>query len=416
MSDQIKCPKCGTQIELTEALTSNIEQVISARYEAEFNKKQMQLDSERQQLKHQKKELETQKQSVEDQVASLLKSERAKLTEQIKKQVLDSQSQQLQLLQEELQEKRTLLSEANKKEAALLKKQQELEDKSDNIDLEIQRILSEERKKIREDAIKQASEDQSLKLREKEDLIKGMQAQIENLKRRVESASQEAQGEALEGQLQDLLQEAFPYDTFEEVKKGARGADILQTVKNSIGKECGKILWESKNTKDFQKPWIEKLKGDQRDSGADVSVIVTVAMPKEIDTFDLMEEVWVTNYKCVTGLAAALRHGLIQLKRSELVSANKENLKDVIYNYITSQEFALHIKAVVNAYRQMQVDLDSEKRSMQRIWKKREVQIHNVIGNVTDIYATIEGLVGTQKVLPDIEPLSLEAVAMDEEE
>lgn len=101
-------------------------------------------------------------------------------------------------------------------------------------------------------------------MREKDDLIKSMQEQIENLKRRAEVGSQEAQGEAMEGALHDMLQQTFPFDRIEEVKKGQRGADIIQVVRNTTGKECGKILWESKYTKDFQKGWIEKLKRTSR--------------------------------------------------------------------------------------------------------------------------------------------------------
>ena len=155
-------------------------------------------------------------------------------------------------------------------------------------------------------------------------------------------------------------------------------------------------------------------KNDQREASANLAVIMSIALPSEIDSFGIYQDVWVTDYKSVIGLAMALRQSLVNLKRSEIIQSNQASLKDVIYNYITSQEFAMHIKSVVSAYKQMQEDLGSEKRSMQRIWKKRETQIQKVMGNVTDIYATIEGLVGSQKVLPEIEPLSLEAVAGDQ--
>ncbi|MCP4612938.1 MAG: DUF2130 domain-containing protein [Planctomycetes bacterium] len=348
-------------------------------------------------------------------MAEKLKAERKGIVEFERNKILAEQSEQTKALREELEEKNKKISEANKKELDLLKKQRQLEEQSEQLELEVERKLFKERKKISEDAAKKAAEESMLKMREKDDLIKAMQGQIENLKRKAETGSQERQGEALEEQLQEVLQQAFPFDKFEEIKKGARGADILQVVRNSSGKECGSILWESKNTKDFQKGWIEKLKNDQREAMANLAVIMSIALPSEIDSFGIYQDVWVTDYKSVIGLAMALRQSLVNLKRSEIIQANQASLKDVIYNYITSQEFAMHIKAVVSAYKQMQEDLDSEKRSMQRIWKKRETQIQKVMGNVTDIYATIEGLVGSQKVLPDIEPLSLEAVADDQE-
>lgn len=439
MDKTIRCPKCGAEIELTEALTGQIEQNIKAQYAAEAAKKDKQISEKAEALKKQEEELLKQQQSIDSQINNILKAERAKIAEQKKsleeqqsqienqvaeklraqrkdvaeaerKKIIAEQAEQTKALQEELEEKNKKIAEATKKELELLKKQRQLEEQSEQLELEVERKLAEERKKILEEAAKKASEENLLKMREKDDLIKAMQCQIEDLKRKAETGSQERQGEALEEQLQEVLQQAFPFDRFEEIKKGARGADILQIVRNSSGKECGSILWESKNTKDFQKSWIDKLKNDQREARANLAVIMSIALPSDIDSFGIYQDVWVTDYKSVVGLAMALRQSLVNLKRSEIIQANQDSLKDVIYNYITSQEFAMHIKAVVSAYKQMQEDLDSEKRSMQRIWKKRETQIQKVMGNVTDIYATIEGLVGSQKVLPDIEPLSLEAV------
>lgn len=439
-NDIIRCPNCNTEIELTEALTGQIEQNIKAKYIAESAKKEKQITEKVEALRKQEEELQKQQQSIDSQVIEKLKVERAKISEQKKaleeqqqqidqkveqklraqrkdiaeaerKKIVAEQAIQTKALQDELEEKNKKISEATKKELELLKKQRQLEEQSEQLELQVERKLADERKKISEDAGKKAAEESMLKMREKDDLIKAMQGQIEDLKRKAETGSQERQGEALEEQLQEVLQQAFPFDKIEEIKKGARGADILQVVRNPSGKECGSILWESKNTKDFQRSWIEKLKNDQREASANLAVIMSIALPPEVESFGLYQDVWVTDYKSVIGLAMALRQSLVNLKRSEIIQSNQASLKDVIYNYITSQEFAMHIKAVVSAYKQMQEDLDSEKRSLQRIWKKRETQIQKVMGNVTDIYATIEGLVGSQKVLPDIEPLSLEAVA-----
>ena len=406
----ILCPECGASIPLTEALTGPIEQAIRSRYEAAALTKEKKLAERFAAVERQAEELEAQKRSINEQVAEKLVSERKGIAEKERQRILAEQADEREALSQELEEKNKKLKEANQKELELRKGQRELEEKKEAFELEAARKLDAERKKIAEEARKKASDEQLLKMREKNDLIKSMQDQIENLKRKAETGSQERQGEALEGQLEDHLRLAFPYDEFEEVKKGARGADILQTVRNSMGKKCGSILWESKNTKGFQAGWIEKLKTDQRAAGANMAVIMSVALPKEIDSFGLYGDVWVTDYKSAIGLAMALRQGLVNLKRSEMVRANQDDLKGVIYDYITSQKFAMHITAVVNAYKQMQEDLESEKRSMNRIWKKRETQIQKVIGNVTDIYGTIEGFIGSQRALPDIEPLSLDSI------
>lgn len=385
MSDQtIKCPICGTQIELTEALTGQIEQDIRLKYE---------------------------QQSTE-----LLKVERKKIAESERKKILAEQFEEKQALQEELEEKNKKISEANRKELEFLKKQRELEEKGEQLELEVERKLSEERKKISDEASKKAVEEQQLKMREKDDQIAALTKNIGELKRKAEVGSQEAQGEALEQELQEYLERTFLYDKFQEVKKGARGADILQIVHNQTGKECGKILWESKNTKEFQKSWIEKLKKDQQEASADIAVIMSIALPKEIDGFGQYDGIWLTDYRLAVGLATALRQGLIEVAKQKLVATGQDSIKDVLYRYITGQEFTMRIRAVVEAFQRMNEELGKEKRAMTRIWNSREKQITTVIENVTGIHGSIEGLVGGQKALPEVKALSLESITEEEEE
>jgi len=416
MPDQtIKCPNCGTQIELTEALTGQIEQGIRAQYEAEANQKEKDLQVRLQEIKQQQKELDARQQAIEDQVAEQVKAERKKIAEQEKAKILFEQAEQRQALQDELTEKNQKLKEFQQQELELRKQQRKLQEEKEAFELEAVRKLDEQRKQIAEEAGKKAAEEQMLKLKEKDQLIESLRQQAQDWQRRAEVGSQEAQGEALEGQLQEVLEQAFPYDQFAEIKKGARGADIMQIVRNPSGTECGEILWESKNTKDFQRPWIEKLKKDQQNSGADVAVIMSMALPKEIDRFGMFEDIWVTDYKSAIGLCVALRQGLIKAQRERIVTAGRESVKDVIYNYITSNEFAMHVRAVVNSYEAMKADMDYEKRAMLRIWNKREKQINAVLDNVTQMYGSIEGLVG-QKALPTIESMSLEAIAEEDEE
>jgi hypothetical protein len=416
VSDQtIKCPKCGTEIPLTEALTGQIEQSIRAKYEAETAKKDQELDKEKEALKKQQEELENQRQSVDEKVAEQVKAERKKIAEQEKAKVLAEQSEQTKALEQELEEKRKQVIEANKKELELRKQQQKLEEEKAAMELTVQRQIDTERKKILEEAGEKAAEEQQFKMREKDDLIKSMQVQIENLKRRAESGSQEAQGEAMEGALHDILQQTFPFDRIEEVKKGQRGGDVVQVVRNTAGKECGKILWESKYTKDFQKVWIEKFKKDQQEEGVEIAVIVTMTLPKEIKNFGPLENIWITNFASAMGLSAALRMGLINAAREKALTDNRETLKDIIYKYVTGQEFALQIRALAEAFIRMQVDLNKEKRAMERIWKSREKQIETVLSNVSGIRGSLEGYIG-QKFLPSLETLSLEDIETDQNE
>ncbi len=438
-NQNIKCPNCGTEIELTEALTGQIERDIRLKYQAEALEKEKEVrvkldeigrkakvleqeklgideqvtqrvSAEKLKLFELKKSLEGQRLAIDEKVADTLKAERKGIAEVERKKALAEQAEANKALQDELAEKAGKLAEANKKELELLKRQRELAEKAENIELEIERKMAVERKKIAAEAADKASAEQLLKMREKDDLIKAMQDQVENLKRRAELGSQEAQGEALEVELKELLEREFPFDRIEEVKKGARGADVVQVVHNSSGKECGKILWESKNTKEFQKLWIEKLKKDQQQAQAEIAVLMSVALPGDVKSFGLYEDIWVCDYKSAAGLACALRQGVIEANRQKAITAGRDSIKDVIYNYVTSREFALHISSVVDSYKQMQEDLESEKRAMGRIWKKREKQIVTVLDNVSGLYGSIEGIVGSQKTLGAIDGMELGAI------
>ncbi len=415
MTNLIKCPYCGKDIEVTEVLTHSIREQMRVELAAELTKKEQEFAQKLLLLKRQENELAEKQQAIEELVAEQVKAERKKIAEQERAKVVAEQSEERKALEQELEEKRNQVNEANKKELELRKQQQKLEEEKAAVELTVQRQLDEERKKVFEQAGQKAAEEQQFKMREKDDLIKSMQGQIESLKRRVEAGSQEAQGEAMEGALKDMLQQTFPFDRFEEIKKGQRGADVIQIVRNTTGKECGKILWETKNTQSFSKDWIEKLKKDQQEEQAELAVLATIALPKEIKNFGALENVWITDFASTTGLSTALRMGLINAAREKALSENQETLKDIIYKYVTGQEFAMQIRAVAEAFIRMQGDLNKERRAMERIWKSREKQIETVLANISGIRGSLEGYIG-QKFLPSLETLSLEAIEADQTE
>jgi hypothetical protein len=487
MADEIiACPKCGTKIQLTEALTEAIRDRLRADVETEAAEKRAELNTKHEAVATKEKQLAEREKAMEEAVEQRLREERDALTkaalvraekdygakaksleEELKEKreklaqaelkELDLLRQQRELneakealalemarklseerellrtegakaaeeanaqktleLENELNEKRLKLKEAQEKELALLRQQKILEDREQALQLEVERTLAVERKKIQEDAVSKVQEDNARKMRVKDDLIEAMKRQVAEVQRRAEVGSQEAQGEALEGQLSGLLSGAFLFDTFEDVKKGARGADIVHKVRNSAGMICGTILWESKNTKQFQKTWIAKLKQDQQDARADVAVLMSTALPEGIKDFAYLEDegVWVTNYASVLGVCAALRQILIQVNRERIVAKHRDTLKDLVYDYVTGQEFARRVKAVADSYTQMQSDLEAEKLSMIRIWKKREKQISVVLNSVAEIHGELAGLVGTAGTLPTIAPLFLENIAPEDE-
>ena len=414
----ITCPKCGTKIELTEGLTETIRNSVRADMEAEAAKGQAELVKQQKAVAVKEKQLAEREQEVGEAVEEQLSKERESLKKEALKKAEKEYGAKAKSLEDELEEKTKKLIDAEKKELELLKQQRELEDAKQAVELTVERKLTEERKKLQEEATKRAEDSQQLKLKQKDDLIEAMKNQMADLQRKAELGSQEAQGEALEGQLQDMLSSVFPFDVFEEIKKGAKGADILQTVRNSVGTVCGTILWESKNTKDYQKSWIPKLKKDQQESGADLAVLMSVALPKDIQDFGFREDddIWLTNYASVVGLSTALRQGLIKVSRERIVSEHRDNFKDLVYDYVTGQDFARRVRSIVDSYSQMQHDLESEKRSMNRIWSKREKQIAVTLDNVTRMHGELEGLASADSILPGIESLLLESIAPEEEE
>ena len=319
-------------------------------------------------------------------------------------------------MDEELQDNRKKLAQAEKKELGLLKQQRELQEAKQSVELEVQRKLAKESKKLQQDALEKAAQAQELKLQAKEDLIESLKKQIAEMHRRAEVGSQEAQGEALEGKLHDVLTAAFPFDSFEEIKKGARGADILQTVRNAGGRSCGHILWEAKNTQHFQKSWVGKLKKDQQAAQADVAVLMSMALPKGVKDFAYSEDnaIWITGYASAIGLCMALRQTLVQVAREKGLVENRDTFKDVVYNYVTGHDFARRVRAIAGAYTQMQHDLEAEKRAMSRIWKKREKQIAVVLDNVAEMHGEIEALAGPGKALPGVETLMLESITPED--
>lgn len=376
-------------------------------------------------LRRQEQALEEKKESLDQELATRLDEERKAIAEAATKQSEEAfarknreSQEKLEELQEHLKEQNKKLDEAHKKEIDFLKKERDLQAKERDMDLELERRLTDAQGKLHEEALKKAQEAQQLKMREKDDLIDRLKQEMQDMHRRMEQRSQEGQGEALEGQLQETLSGAFPFDIFEEVKKGARGADILQTVRNAHGRVCGKILWEAKNARNFQPAWIEKLKQDQVEAGASIAVLMTVVLPAGIEQFGQLEEgpLWITEYGCALGLCAALRQQLIFVAREKVMTEHRDTAKDVLFEYVTGPEFNLRIRSTVETYIQMQRDLEGEKRVLMSRWKKREKQLTKVLDNISGMYGELEGLVGAQASLPTVDTLSIEHLDDDDDQ
>lgn len=393
----IKCPNCGEVIEISQAISHDIEIEIKKKYEKDIEA--IRKDSER--------KLKLKDSEIEDK----LNKEKKIIEVKIKKDTEEAQRFEMNDLKGQLEEKKNRLKMTEQKELELRKQQRELEDKKKSFELEMNRRLDTERQQIAEKVSKDTEESHRLKDAEKDKQLGDMRKQIEDLKRKAEQASQKTQGEVLELELEQILKEEFPFDDIEPVSSGAKGADIIQTVKTQSGRVCGKILWETKRTKIWSETWIQKLKDDQRKEKSDLAVIVSEALPKGFHHFRQVQGVWIADIPSIISLALALRVVLVQVARTKEVQTGKEEKMEVVYNYLTGPEFKNRVQAIMEAFVGMKKDLDSEKRAIEKQWAKREKQIEKVVLNIAGMHGDLEGIAGAS--LPAIKMLEL---SVDEEE
>jgi len=290
----------------------------------------------------------------------------------------------------------------------LIRKQRELDDAKRELDLTVEKRIQEGLQATREQARREAEESLSLKVREKEETINAMQRQIDDLKRRAEQGSQQLQGEVQELELEQLLNAKFPMDLIEPVPKGVHGGDVVHRVNGPLGQSCGTILWESKRTKNWSDGWLVKLREDQRAAKAEIAVIVSQALPKEVDTFELIDGVWVTHPRAALPVAVTLRHTLLEVSLARQSSEGQQTKMELVYQYLTGPRFRQRIQAIVEAFSTMHEDLGKEKRAITKQWAKREEQIERVMGATVGMYGDLQGIAG--RSLQEIEGLGLQVL------
>ena len=272
---------------------------------------------------------------------------------------------------------------------------------------EAEQKLTREREQIKRNLEEKAR----LDMAERDKVISDLNHKLQDAQRRAEQGSTQLQGEVQELAIEDWLRTRFPLDTVEEIKKGARGADCLQTVHTRSRQNCGTIYYESKRAKAFQPGWIEKFRQDIREKGADAGVLVTQAMPTDMDGMGLRDGIWICSFEEFGNLAVVLRDGIIRLSEAVAARENRGDKMGMLYDYLTGNEFRQQVEAIVEGFTQMQTDLESEKRSMQTIWKKREKQIEKVLLSTNHMYGSIRGIAGN--TIPRVSLLELDDEAAE---
>src|SRR3990172_7302631 len=414
----ITCPKCQTEIKLTESLAAPIIESARREYEQRLAQKDADIAKRETSLSKREKELAHAKETIDDQVTEKLRQERAKIiAEEYKKAKLalatdlEQKTKEITDLQEVLKQQDAKLAEAQKAQAEFIRKQRELDDAKRELNLTVEKRVQDGLTATREQGRKEAEDQLKFKVMEKEQTIASMQKQIEELKRKAEQGSQQLQGDVQELELEALLRAKFPLDSIEPVPKGEYGGDVLHRVIGSFGQTCGTILWESKRTKSWSDGWLVKLREDQRAAKAEIAVIISQVLPKGVETFELIEGVWVTHPRAAIPVAVTLRHTLIEIASARQATEGQQTKMEMVYQYLTGPRFRQRVQAIVEAFSSMQEDLDKEKKAIMKQWAKREEQIDRVMQAKVGMYGDLQGIAG--KTLQEIEGLEMKAIESD---
>jgi hypothetical protein len=396
---QIKCPNCGSAIDVQDILAHQLEEEINKKFQEQIFQEKRKFESASQELENAKLSFENLKKQenelFQQKLDKKLAEEKRNIEEKIKAKLAEEQSEQFQILQKELNEKSEQIKELNRTRAEIEKLKREKEELKEVAEAEAQKRMNEQMA-IEKERIRKSEEDKTeLKIKELQKKLEDQMRLTEEMKRKQEQGSMQMQGEVQELAIEEWLISHFPLDTVEEIKKGARGGDCIHIVNTRSRQNCGKVYYESKRTKDFHPSWIEKFKADMRDKGADVGVLVTEAMPPGMERMGLHDGVWVCTFNEFKGLCSVLRESVIQISAALLSQENKGEKMYLLYDFLTGNTFRMQVEAIVEGFTSLKTALDSEKRSMQRIWKEREKQIEKVITNTIDMYASVKGIAGS---------------------
>ena len=413
MPTLIICPSCKNQFAPEDAIAKSLEKEYQEKFNNDRQKLLKQFSDQQKILEEQQREFEKKKENENKLFAERIEKEKLKmeneLHEKLRKSISNDFENQLKLLQESNKDNEEKLRLSRQKELDFLKKEKDLKTKEHELEIELEKKLAAERLLLTEKIRKQEKDRSEIKeteslmrLREMEKQLEDQKKLVDELKRKAEQGSMQLQGEVQETALEEILRNNFPFDLVEEIGKGTKGADCIQTVRNNFGQECGTIIYESKRTKDFGGDWIEKFKTDMRSTGADIAVLVTKAMPKDLDCFGLKEGIWVCTFSEVKALANVLRDGIIRVYNSSKKHENKGDKMHLLYDYLTSHEFSEQWKAIREGFVSMRMSITKEKNVMEKIWAAREKQLEKVLLNAAHVKGSIEGIAGQDTIQLDV--------------
>lgn len=406
---KITCPKCGFEIDVQDVLSHQLEDEIQKKYNAKLAEEKLKYEAQAKSLEDEKAAFEEKKKKenelFQERLDAKLKDEKKQIEIRLKAKIEEEQADQFKNMQKELNDQSEKLKDLSRSKAEIAKLIREKGELKEAIEADSQKILNQKLQEEKEKIRKSEQEKNEMAMRELHKQLDDQKKLTEEMKRKQEQGSMQLKGEVQEMAIEEWLANNYPLDTIDEIKKGARGGDCIQTVHTRNRQNCGTIYYESKRTKDFQPSWIEKFKADIRDKGADIGVIVTEAMPSDMERMGLKDGIWICTYNEFKSLSLALRETILLVSNVVTSQENKGDKMHLLYDYLTSKTFTMQVEAIVDGFTQMKIDLDSEKRAMQRIWKQREKQIEKVVMNTVDMYGSMRGIAGS--AIPEVKALEL---------
>lgn len=395
----IKCPECGSEIDVNDILYHQVESHLKKQFQEEIRAEKLKFESQAASLAQQREMLEQEKKQQQEQIDFQVRESLAKketdLKLKLKKDLEEEQREASLALKEELDEKSSKIRELNKTTVELEKIKRENSELKDKYNAEYEKKISQAMLQEREKIQKEESAKNELKNKELQKQLEDQKKLLQEMQRKHEQGSMQLQGEVQELAIEEWLASQFPYDTIQEIKKGERGADCLQLVHTQSRQHCGSIYYESKRTKAFQATWIEKFKADIQARNATIGVLVTEVMPPDMERPGLKNGVWVCSFNDFKSICTVLRQSVIQLSTAIVSQENKGDKMGMLYDFLTSNEFQMQMETIVESFTQMKADLESEQRAMRTIWKKREKQIERVLLNTTSMHGSIKGIAGS---------------------
>jgi len=405
MPNDIKCPNCGEVFDVENVIAADIEQKYQQQYQEKLQQSLNKVEDDKKKLEEDVKQFNEKKQKENELFAQKLQQEKLKLEveiqEQLKKSISSDYENKIRMMEENNKNNEEKLKTARQKELEFLQKEQQLKDKEAELEITVQKKLQTERVTISEQIRIQENEKNALKetsfllkVKELELQLDEQKKLADEMKRRAEVGSMQRQGESQELLLEEILKENFPFDLIEEVGKGVEGADCIQVIRNSSGKECGRIIYESKRTKAWSNSWVDKLKADKRNRGADVAILVTQAFPKDMDKFGEKDGVWLCNFNEVSSVAHLLRDGIIKIYEIQKGEENKGDKMQLLYNFLTGNEFRGQVEAIVEGFVAIKQNIIKERIQMEKMWKEREKQLEKVLISTSGMYGSVKGIAG----------------------